>query len=195
MDKPVSPGLLSANLPFEGPAQISSPFPSPWPAQHTADPCPTHQEANTLPAAPEAGSGLHSQLFTARGKDLGWGLTHVCSQVPGAGGHLLRPLARALFSSWGFGPRMCHLPKKQHQGCIPGPWKAPEDGQQCLLREAIPTEVRAVASSVENEDKLQEKQTGQLRAQPAQGAWAAPALILCSWGCWGGALSPPYTLP
>lgn len=110
----------------------------------------------------------------------------------------LRALAGGQFSGWGGAGAgqaddglTCHLAPDTAS-------EASEDLCLWLLKEAVPTEVGAVASPPEKQDRLPEKQISQLGAQPGLEAQAARALILqstgSSAGCRGGAARPNYTL-
>lgn len=71
-------------------------------------------------------------------------------------------------------------------------------GLWSLLRERIPTEIQALAASLEKKQgRFQEKQISQLRAWPIPAAGASWALILQGFpwlGCWEGTVRPNYTL-
>ena len=106
----------------------------------------------------------------------------------------LRPLACGQISSWGFRLVMVLLTT------LP-PKTASWQGHSSLggLRGLAPMafEVWAVVSSLEKQNRLQEKQMRQLRAQPIAEAQAARALIfqgMSGWCCWGGRVRPNYTL-
>ena len=83
----------------------------------------------------------------------------------------------------------CHCPST--------PKAASRQGPLSLLREAIPTEVQGLASPLEKQDRLQEKQISQLKGRPILAAGASPALIsrgVSSSSCWEGTGRPNYTL-